>query len=219
MRLPSLRAVLFDWDGTLLNSAEANYRCYEKLFGSFGIPFDRACFERTYSPNWYRTYASVGLPRERWAEADAAWEELYAGEECRLVVGAVSVLQRLRDAGIATGLVTGGSRARVVREVASLGVGDFFQTLVCGGDTRKKKPHPEALLLALGRLGVEAPGAAYVGDSPEDVEMARSAGVYSVGIAGAFPNREALWAALPDLRAASLEEATEVLLSAGLRPA
>jgi beta-phosphoglucomutase-like phosphatase (HAD superfamily) len=73
MRDPGLRAVLFDWDGTLVNTAEASYRCYEKLFGSYGIAFDRDAFRRTYSPNWHLTYSALGLAEERWAEADARW--------------------------------------------------------------------------------------------------------------------------------------------------
>jgi phosphoglycolate phosphatase-like HAD superfamily hydrolase len=53
----------------------------------------------------------------------------------------------------------------------------------------------------------------YVGDSPEDVEMARAAGVFAVGIPGAFPNRDALLGSAPDLCAASLEEAVNVVLA------
>jgi phosphoglycolate phosphatase-like HAD superfamily hydrolase len=54
--------------------------------------------------------------------------------------------------------------------------------------------------------------AAYVGDSPEDVEMARAGGVHSVGIPGGFPNRAALLAAAPDLLASNLAEAVDTLL-------
>ena len=75
-----------------------------------------------------------------------------------------------------------------------------------------KKPHPEATLFGLDRLGVAAREAAYVGDSPEDVEMARSAGVFSVGIAGGFPNRQALAAASPDLWARDLNAAADSLI-------
>ena len=76
MRDTGLQAVLFDWDGTLVNTAEASYRCYEKLFGSYAIPFDRAAFQRTYSPNWHLTYTALGLPRERWTEAEFHYSSL-----------------------------------------------------------------------------------------------------------------------------------------------
>jgi phosphoglycolate phosphatase len=57
---------------------------------------------------------------------------------------------------------------------------------------------------------VHPQNAAYVGDSPEDVEMARSAGVFSVGVDGGFPNRHALHASRPDAIAASLDHLWEI---------
>jgi HAD superfamily hydrolase (TIGR01549 family) len=202
-----LHAVLFDWDGTLVDSAEASYRCYARVFAGFGIPFDRAWFARTYSPDWYRTYRAVGLPEERWEEADALWLEHYRSERAALRPGARQALVRLREARLKLGVVTSGERERVCRELHELELAPLVGLLVGGGDYVQRKPHPEALLLALERLQVSAQSAAYVGDSPEDVEMARAAGVYSVGIPGGFPNREPLVASRPDLLAASLEEA------------
>ena len=88
----------------------------------------------------------------------------------------------------------------------------LFATAVCGGETARRKPHPEPLLTALGKLAVPPAECAYVGDSPEDVAMARAAGALAVGIPGGFPNREALRAASPDLLFPSLDEAVEALL-------
>ena len=212
MRFGPPRAVLFDWDGTLLDSAEASYRCYERLFSSFGIPFDQARFQATYAPDWYRTYSAVELPVECWPEADRLWLDLYASEKCALLPGAAEALGRLRDAGVLTGLVTSGSRLRVLSELDVLLVRDFFQTVVVSEDVSEKKPHPEALLIALELLDLSSAEAAYVGDSPEDVKMARAAGVYCVGIAGGFPNREALAASAPDLFESDLAAAVEALL-------
>ena len=208
----TIRAVLFDWDGTLVDSAEASFRCYQRLFGSFGLTYEREDFARTYSPDWYRTYEALGLARERWPEADARWLALYAGEKSELIPGAVQALKDLRRAGVLAGIVTSGSRSRVEPEVAALGLAGMFEARVFCEDCEGRKPDPEPLRLALGRLGVSPAEAAYVGDSPEDVEMARAAGVFSVAIAGGFPNREALARAAPDLSAASLGEAIEELL-------
>jgi HAD superfamily hydrolase (TIGR01509 family) len=208
----ALGAVLFDWDGTLVDSAETSFRCYVSVFGALGIPFDRARFEQTYSPNWHHTYVALGLPPERWGEADALWREAYAGHSNLLVPGAGESLARLKQAGLVLGIVTSGERPRVWGELNALGVAGFFGATVFGGDARNRKPHPEALLLGLKRLGVVAELAAYVGDSPEDVQMARAAQVYSVGIPGGFPNREALRESRPDLLAADLDDAASTLL-------
>ena len=213
-----LRAVLFDWDGTLVDSAEASFRCYARVFPAFGIPFDRDAFARTYSPDWYRTYRALGLPEHRWEEADARWLEHYGCEPAPPVPGAQSGVRRLAEAGLALGVVTSGSRDRVTREVAAVGLADRFQVLVCAGDYHHRKPHPEGLLLALSRLGLAAQECAYVGDSPEDVEMARAAGAFSVGIPGGFPNHQPLRAAAPDLLAASLDEAVALLATGRFGP-
>ena len=152
---------------------------------------------------------------DRWAEADARWLALYDEEETQLLPGASEAIGRLSDAGFALGVVTSGSRPRVVREVERFGLAPRFAELVCAEDTPRRKPHPEPLHVALGRLGVAAAAAACVGDSPEDVEMARAAGVLSVGVPGGFPNREALRGSGPDLWAAELAEAVGHLLARG----
>jgi HAD superfamily hydrolase (TIGR01509 family) len=207
-----LKAVLFDWDGTLVDSAEATYKSYVHVFSHFGIGYDRRRFAETYSPAWQRTYREVGLAEEHWPEADERWLAHYSGQTSVLLPGAQEALRGLEAAGLRLGLVTSGDRSRVTRELVDLGVDRFFEVVVCGGDLAFKKPRPEPLLLALGRLAVRPEEAAYVGDSPEDVAMTRAAGGFAVAIPGGFPNHEALRASGPDARAASLGEAVARLL-------
>jgi HAD superfamily hydrolase (TIGR01509 family) len=207
-----LRAVLYDWDGTLVDSAEKSYRAYVEVFRAHGLDFDRATFEATYSPEWTRTYRAVGLPEERWEEADRLWIEIYAREPSRLLPGVAAALERVRAHGRAQGVVSSGDGGRVRGELESLGVARFFGAVVCAGEAPRKKPHPDPLLRALSQLALEPAEAAYVGDSPEDVQMARAAGCYSVGVPGGFPNREALRASSPDLLADRLESAVAALL-------
>jgi pyrophosphatase PpaX len=204
--------VLFDWDGTIVDSAEASFRCYVRLFESYRIPFDRERFQRTYSPDWYRTYTTLGLPKECWDEADARWLGFYAGEENVMLGGAREALEKLHQAEMALGIVTSGNRARVARELEGLGLRGLFGAVVAADDVEKRKPDPEPIVRGLELLGVPAGEAAYVGDSPEDVEMAQAAGVYVVGVPGPFPNREELKAAGPDLVCDSLAAAAHALL-------
>ena len=207
-----LCAVLFDWDGTLVDSAQKSYRCYARVFASYGIDYDTTLFERTYAPDWYRTYEAIGLPREVWTEADARWLECYDREPSQLLPGAREALLALAGRDLAQGLVSSGDPRRVKRELEAHGVARFFSVVVCGGETVERKPHPEPLRKALAGLGLTPAQAAYVGDSPEDVLMARSAGVLAIGVPGGFPNREALAAAAPDLLCPSLESAISSLL-------
>jgi phosphoglycolate phosphatase len=199
-----LRAVLFDWDGTLVDSADLSFRCYVTVFTRFGVPFDRDAYARTYSPDWYSTYRLLGLDEACWPEADRLWREHYAGTGAHLLPGARAALERLADAGCALGIVSSGERERVEREHRALGLGALFATLVCGGDTERRKPHPEPLRAALERMGTAPGEAVYVGDSPEDIQMARAAGVRAVAIPGGFPNRQALLESGADLVAEDL---------------
>ena len=200
------RAILFDWDGTLADTAEATYRCYERMFREFEIGFDRDVYARTYSPNWYETFRSLGLPEHRWAAADERWLQHFAEESIALMHGALDVVEHLANNGFDVAVVTSGSRDRVTREMAHHGIAPWLRASVFGTDVVKKKPHPEALLRCLDALGVAPDEAAYVGDSPEDVRMARAAKVYAVAVPGGYPNREALLAAGPDAFVSTLPE-------------
>src|SRR6185436_18312098 len=111
-------------------------------------------YERTYSPDWYHTYREIGLPQEHWEEANARWLDYYAHEPPIAVDGAQAAVRRLQEAGVAMGLVTSGSRLRVERELRELGFAPFFAAVICHGDYEQRKPHPEALLLGLQRMGV-----------------------------------------------------------------
>ena len=195
-----------------MDSAEVSFHCYVKVFANYGIAFGRDDFERTYSPDWYRTYTAVALPADRWAEADALWLDHYAGARSCLLPGAGEALGRVAQAGLVQGIVSSGDGVRVRRELETLGLNGLFATVVCSGDTARRKPDPEPLRLALDRLQVPPEEAAYVGDSPEDVLMARAAGVFAIGIPGGFPNRDALRAASPDMTAADLTAAAGLLL-------
>jgi HAD superfamily hydrolase (TIGR01549 family) len=206
-----VKAVLFDWDGTLVDTAEASYRCYVRMFGELGIRFDREIYARTYSPNWYHTFRALGVPEERWGHADERWLAHFAAEQVALIDGARELLHSLVARGLATGIVTSGSRDRVARELELHGLAEHIRECVYGSDVAQKKPHPEALELCLDRLKLTARDAVYVGDSPEDIAMARAAGVLSIAVPGCYPNREALLAAGPDRVAESLAEVERLI--------
>jgi phosphoglycolate phosphatase len=96
------------------------------------------------------------------------------------------------------GLVTSGSRGRVRAQLRAFGFDRLFEAMVFGDEVPRRKPHPAALWLALSRMGVQPPSAVYVGDAPEDVMMARRAGVLAIGVTGHSPVPERLRNSRPD---------------------
>jgi HAD superfamily hydrolase (TIGR01509 family) len=193
-----IRGVLFDWDGTLLDSYHADSSAYLAMFREMGIPWTLDDLAQHYSPNWYRVYRAAKLPRARWDDADRAWRKQYAMHRPKLMPGALRVLKLLR-ARHQLGVVTSGDRDRVVRQLRLFQLTKLFATQVCSGDTRYRKPHPAPLRLALRQMSLNPVACVYVGDSPEDLEMARRAGVRAIAVLGPFPTEVRLRAAKPDL--------------------
>ena len=209
---PSLRGILFDWDGTLLDSYAADSAAYLSMFAKMQIPWGLAELEQNYSPNWYRVYQAANLPRAQWDAADQVWREHYAKHRPKLLPGARRVLAQLARRH-ALGLVTSGDRDRVHRQLREFNLSDHFAACVCSGDTRLRKPHPAPLRLALRHMALRPGETVYVGDSPEDLQMARSAGVCAaIAILGPFPTEKRLRAAKPDLLLESISELPAALL-------
>ena len=205
-----VQGVLFDWDGTLVDSYEADSAAYLAMFREMGIPWGLEELARHYSPNWYRVYRAAKLPKARWDDADRAWRKQYAKHSPKLITGARQVLLRLAEKHH-LGLVTSGDRDRVMRQLRAFRLTRVFGARVCSGDTLEKKPHPAPLRLALQKLRLKPSACVYVGDSPEDLEMAISAGVRAIAVLGPFPTEKRLRAARPDVLLESIRELPQAL--------
>ncbi len=201
----SARAVLFDWDGTLLDSYAADARAYLSMFRTLGVSWTVREIDRHYSPNWHRIYRAARIPRVHWQRADRLWALAYAKENPKLLPGARSLLRRL-EKHFLLGLVTSGNRRRVRRQLRAFGLAGYFSACVCGEDAPKRKPHPAPLELALKQLRAEPNECVYVGDTAEDIEMARRAGVRPIGVLGPFPTAARIRAARPDVLLRSVRD-------------
>jgi pyrophosphatase PpaX len=207
---PALNGVLFDWDGTLLDSYHADSQAYLAMFRAMGVNWGLAELERHYSPNWYAVYRAARIPKERWDDADRVWRAYYDKHPSKLMAATRKVLGQLNKRH-KLGLVSSGDRDRVNRQLRQFRLTRVFRTRVLGGDTVEKKPHPAPLLKALKEMKAEARDCVYVGDTPEDVEMARAAGVRAIAVLGPFPTEKRLRAVRPEILLERLEELPELL--------
>jgi len=199
------RTILLDWDGTLLDSFAADAAAYLAMFRALRIEWGIEELKRHYSPDWYQVYRAARLPRLRWPEADRLWRRAYGTERPPLLPGTRTAL-RMLERRFSLGLVTSGSRDRVRRQLREFGLADYFSACVCSEDASRKKPHPAPLHLALQRLSATPEECVYVGDAPEDIEMARRAGMRAIGVLGPFPTAARIRRARPDLLLRSIRE-------------
>lgn len=201
-----ITTLLFDWDGTLVDSAHLGLVAFEKTFDELGVPFAHAVYEATYSPNWYATYEALGLPKDHWQAADELWIRHYGEQSAPLIEAVGETLLSLRDKGYQLAIVTSGSRSRVSREVEQSALRDAFAVIICNEDIVNKKPHPEGLELAMRGLNVASSQCAYVGDAPEDIEMGRRGQVMTIGVRSGYPSSARVLSAKPDLYLERLAE-------------
>ncbi len=192
-----LRVVLLDWDGTLLNSFQADAQAYSSMFGALGMRWSVAHLKRHYSPDWHRVYRAAGLPPSKWKQADRLWRRYYRQHQPALQPGVRRVLRTL-EKRFTLALVSSGSRARVRRQLREFNLWKTFPVKICCEDAPRRKPHPAPLRMALEKLRARADESVYVGDAPEDMEMARRAGMRAIGVLGGSPVPRRLRLALPD---------------------
>src|SRR5581483_5425978 len=196
------RAVLFDFDGTLLDSYASHYIAYERMFAHFGIAIDRDKFAKSYFPDWQSTYRAFGLPEEHWQSANGVWRAENARHEAPLRDACTTVIDALLP-DWRVGLVSSGSRARVLADLQRTGLHARVEVVVTGEDVVERKPSPEGILQALDKLGVAASRAVYIGDTPIDQQPAHGANVRFVGIRSDYATLDAepMLSALSDLPA------------------
>jgi len=212
-----LRATLFDFDGTLVDTTDLIYQSMRHAAGEvLGREISREVL-----------MANVGQPLPRqmellsaeYAEALLDSYRLHNEENHDALIkespGVEESLARLHAAGVRVAVVTSKRRFSVDMALKTFpGLGKVVDQWVTMEDTTEHKPRPEPLLKGLELLGnVPRKQAAYVGDSPFDVAAAKAAGVRSVAVSwGAF-SEDALRAAEPDHLVPDLDSAVDVLLS------
>lgn len=202
----TITTLLFDWDGTIVDSHQLGLTAFERSFASLGMDFSHEIYREVYSPNWYSVYEAMGLPKEKWQQADDLWVENYGLQTAQLVTGAEQTIKQLHGKGYQLGVVSSGSDCRVNREVMDLGLDGIFSVVVCHEQMQNKKPHPEGLETAMRAINRMPTECCYVGDSPEDVQMGQRAGLVTVGVRSAYPTSWKLRHQNPDIYIESFDE-------------
>ncbi|MBI2780750.1 MAG: HAD hydrolase-like protein [Chloroflexi bacterium] len=191
-------AIVFDWDGTLMDTLPAIFDANLRVLAEIGLPFDEDRYRAAYVPDWRLMYQRLGVPDAELEWVGARWLELY-GEigETGLLPRVAESLRRLADAGFVMGLVTAGHRGVVEGQLERYGLGNLLRARVFGNDPIASKPHPDPLLLVLRQLGRidRIATARYIGDVPDDMRMARAVGTLGIGIESTIWTRDALLAA------------------------
>lgn len=176
-----LEGVIFDLDGTLIDSATLHFRVYQKVLAKFGKYFTREQYQQAYSPNWFVTYSRLGLSDDLHDSANQLWLEFASQETPRLFPGAYDLLERLFER-FPLGLVTSGGRDRVLHDMEAVDIAQFFSAIITAEDVTQPKPDPEGLTMALALLKTAPERTVFVGDTFSDFLTAAAGRLQFIGI-------------------------------------
>jgi beta-phosphoglucomutase family hydrolase len=203
-----MRAVLWDLDGVLVDSAPFHFQAWRELLASLGRELSEADFQRTFglrNDAILRELLGDLPPAE--VERLAARKEALFREAARghisALPGALPLLRLLRERGLRLALVSSTPRANIELVLSSLGLETAFDVVVGEEDVSRGKPDPEGFLLGAERLGVPPEECVVIEDAPVGVEAAKRGGMRCVGVSRGRP-RDAL--AKADLVVESLED-------------
>lgn len=213
------KAVIFDLDGTLLDTLGDLTAAVNHGLAACGLPVRTAAQVRTYLGDGVKELIARACP----AEADdavrdavmAAYLPYYAAHNQDATApyeGVLDLLTDLRQQGVKTAVVSN-KHDPAVQTLCAHYFGGLLDLAVGGGDSRPLKPAPDSLLYAIERLGVDPDGVWFVGDSVQDVLTARNAGVRCAAVTWGFHDRDRLAGECPTALVDTAENLRNVLLS------
>lgn len=177
MNLP--KAVFFDWDGTLVESLNFLHMAHNHVRSHFGLTaysFDE--FKENMRFSSRQLYPVVyGDKADEAMDILAQFMNDNHLKNIQLIDGAIELLESLHKAGIPMGVVSNKRQSFLTREIAHLGWGPYFKSVVGAGIAPRDKPEADPLVMALDQAGLKpGPEVLYIGDTETDLLCAGAAG-------------------------------------------
>lgn len=188
------RAVLWDLDGTLVDSEEHHWRAWRDTMAAEGVRLTREQFLASFGQRndsilreWLGPGATPEAIRRIGDAKEACYRRLVRELGLSPAPGAAEWVQRLHKESWAQAVASSAPRLNVETVLEVTGLAPYFAATVAAEDVRRGKPDPEVFLTAAERLGVPPGRCVVVEDAPAGIEAARRAGMRAVGLSRGSP--------------------------------
>lgn len=191
-----IKTVIFDLDGTLLNTLEDLKNATNFALSEFGYPKRSLEEVRCFVGNGVRKLIERAVPEncENVDECLCIFKKNYSENMCNRTVpynGIVKILKDLKSNGVKIGVVSNKFDS-AVKELCKKYFGNLIDIAIGQADDVPKKPAPDGVFKAMKELGADKSSTAYVGDSEVDVQTAKNSGLPCIGVTWGFRDKEVL---------------------------
>lgn len=185
-----LQAVLFDFDGVIMDSESALFESWQRTYAAHGCDLPLELWAANVGGYNYDVFDPLDYLQEKYGAPidkgvlNAARRACYLRHVHKLdaMPGARAAIEAVKSAGLKLAAASSSSTNWVPVHLKRLGLYDYFDVIVCGNEAAAVKPDPAIYQLALERLGVAPANAFAVEDSPKGVAAARAASLYCVAV-------------------------------------
>jgi len=208
------KAVLWDLDGTLVDSAEFHWRAWRDVMAEEGLPVTHEQFVQSFGKRndliltgWLGEDADPERMRRLSEEKESRFRALVRAHGIEPLPGVREWVARLHGEGWLHAIATSAPRANLEALSDAMGMRQYFGAGVAAEDVTHGKPDPEVFLLAAARLGAEPGRSIVVEDAPTGIEAGRRAGMYTVGVSllHTLPDADVYVSTLTELPASTFD--------------
>lgn len=213
-----MEAILFDLDGTLVDTSTMLHAAYEDVLTENGLSYEKNQINGLIGMGLVPIYQKLSGDDERGLElAEQHRQHIRsANPRVQLFPGMKELVIKLADKGLRLGVVTSAGRPAIERSIVANEIDQFFGTCITSDDVSRLKPHPEPVEAALKELEISPDKAVFVGDSSFDILAGKAAGVRTIGVTwgyGTFGDLETAGANSIVNDSTELQDTIESLLS------
>ena len=216
VKMKNVKAVIFDIDGTLLDTTEFIFKSYEHTFKTHGIPLKSrrklsVIFGKPLEECYRLLVPSLDIDKLCKTHMFFQLNNLHL---VRPFVNTKKTLKLLKGSGIKIAAVTTRSKLTSIKSLIISRIEKYIDIVISREDVKNPKPHPESIFSVLEKLGVKAKESVMVGDTDVDIKTGKNAGVRTIGVTYGFNglNKDKVIKIKPDVLVDDISDIVSLIL-------